>query len=52
LNGSKLTNLLSSAHYVDSGCGLNFNFTDSGLFGVRLTGDAANGRKLLDDAVG
>jgi len=40
-------NLLNKLHYVDSANTINFNFSDSGLFGLSLTGPASNGQDLL-----
>jgi hypothetical protein len=43
----KVTNKL---HYVDYARGTNVNFTDSGLFGLRLSGSAEN-VKLIDNLI-
>lgn len=35
-------NLLNKLHFVDSAQALNFNFSDSGLFGLTVSGPASN----------
>lgn len=35
-------NLLNKLHYVDSANAINFNFSDTGLFGLAVTGPSSN----------
>jgi len=51
LNGTRLRTLLSKKSYLDAGSALNTNFTDSGLFGFRLSGAASNAQTILDDTI-
>jgi len=44
-------NLLKKLSYVDAAESLNFNFTDSGLFGLRVTGSADKAKDLLTASV-
>ena len=39
--------VLAEKYYVDSGEGYNFHFSDDGLFGLRVTGDASNVKLLF-----
>lgn len=41
------TNLLNKHSFVDSAHPINFNFSDSGLFGISVTGAASNANELL-----
>jgi predicted Zn-dependent peptidase len=46
------TQVLNKNHFVDAAEGLNFSFSDNGLFGVRLTGSASHAKELLGEATG
>jgi len=46
-----LPKLRATHHYVDTAEAYNFNYSDSGLFGVKLKGDAAHGVDLLNNSV-
>ena len=39
--------MLSKHSFIDSATGLNFNFSDAGLFGFKVTGSAEKGADLL-----
>ena len=39
--------VLSKHSFIDSATGLNFNFSDAGLFGFKVTGSAEKGADLL-----
>ena len=39
--------MLSKHSFIDSATGLNFNFSDAGLFGFKVTGSAEKGSDLL-----
>ncbi|KRX03740.1 Metalloenzyme, LuxS/M16 peptidase-like protein [Pseudocohnilembus persalinus] len=53
LNGQRIqTNLLNKNHFIDSAEALNFHFSDSGLFGLRVSGSSANGKQILDSTIG
>jgi len=39
--------VVNKFHYVDSGEGLNFSFSDAGLFGVRLSGSSSHAKDVL-----
>jgi predicted Zn-dependent peptidase len=45
-------NLLNKLHYVDSANAINFNFSDSGLFGLSVNGPSSNSNDLLNALVG
>jgi len=45
-------NLLNKLHYVDSANAINFNFSDSGLFGLSVNGPSANSGELLGALTG
>jgi predicted Zn-dependent peptidase len=45
-------NLLNKLHYVDSANSVNFNFSDTGLFGLQISGHASNGNDILQALVG
>jgi predicted Zn-dependent peptidase len=51
LNKNLLPRLRATHHYVDTVEAYNFNYSDSGLFGVKLKGDASNGVNLLNHGV-
>lgn len=52
LNGSRLqANLLSKNHYIDSARSINFNFSDSGLFGLRVSGAANQAQNVLNETI-
>jgi mitochondrial-processing peptidase subunit alpha len=49
LNNLRLKrNVTNKLHYVDYARGTNVNFTDSGLFGLRLSGSAENTKDILN----
>jgi processing peptidase subunit alpha len=45
-------NLLNKLHYVDSANTLNFNYSDSGLFGLSVSGHSSHGNDLLNALTG
>jgi len=46
--GRTTTNLLNKHSFIDSANGINFNFSDSGLFGLHVTGSASHASEILD----
>ena len=52
LNQVFLPKLRATHHYVDTAEAYNFNYSDSGLFGVKLKGDASHGVDLVNKSVG
>lgn len=40
-------NILNKHHYADQAAAVNFHFTDSGLFGLRISGASSNSNDLL-----
>lgn len=52
LNNIRLKkNLLQKHSYLDAAEALNFHFTDSGLFGLRVTGSADKAKDILNGSV-
>jgi len=43
-------NLLQAKPYISSGRAINLTFTDTGLFGIEVSGLAATGKNILNDA--
>jgi predicted Zn-dependent peptidase len=44
-------NVLKKHSYIDQVEAINANFTDSGLFGIRVTGSASNGKEIVQQTV-
>lgn len=51
MNQVYLPKLRATYHYVDTAEAYNFNYSDSGLFGIKLKGDASNGVDLVNKSV-
>jgi len=51
LNARLRKNIAEKHHFVDYVHGLNFHFTDSGLFGIHAQGAASNGKDILNAVV-
>jgi len=45
-------NIVNQNSFVDSSHGFNHHFTDSGLFGLTVTGSGSHSRELMDVALG
>jgi len=42
---------LNKHAFIDSACGYNTHFSDSGLFGLRVTGASDSAKKIYEEIV-
>ena len=42
-------NLLNSLYYVDSASSINLHFSDTGIFGLKVSGSNSNVKKIIID---